>query len=593
MRYYYPILYVLLMLSTSFCRVQAQQFSPITVGDIVTIPADSRSCNFIDINGDAFDDIFITNGPSTGQNNMLFMSNGDGTFTMVTADTIVKDKGRSDGASFADVDNDGDLDAYVVTWYGSQNFFYRNNGDATFSFESNTANPAGTYSETCSWGDFDSDGYVDLYISNSTDFNQNTDEIKRNVMYVSQDGNSFERLTVGGPVEDAKISRSVQWVDYDGDGDLDLFVSNEENQRNQLYKNLGGSKLVSIDNALTRNAKKSTGSSWGDVDNDGDLDVFIANYNQNNELYLNDGQGDFVAVTSGNAVSGGGCSFGSGFADYDNDGDLDLAVANGFCSGVFTNFLYLNDGQGNFTVDRDGITDRTTRCSFGMAWGDLDNDGFQDLVIANCKGSTTDQERSNSLFRNIGNDNHWVKFNLEGSVSNRSAIGAKVRVKATIDGQEVWQMREINAQTGYCGQNSLTVHFGLKDATQIDSLIIEWPRSAPTYHSSMSADQTYDMLETGSVISALEVEIIQDELLVYPNPTSSYIRLKPTRLQASYRPTQLAIYDLQGKQYIEKTVENWQQLDSVSVNQFPVGHYIGKLNLEGNKAYSFSFQVSK
>lgn len=591
MRCHYLFLYVFLMLSAPFCSIQAQQFTPITIGEIVTTPSDSRSCNFIDLNGDSFDDIFITNGPSSGQNNMLFMSNGDGTFTMVTNDTIVKDNGRSDGASFADVDNDGDLDAYVVTWYGNRNFFYRNNGDGSFDYELGTANPGGTYSETCSWGDFNSDGYVDLFITNSTDFNQNTDEIKRNAMYVNQDGNAFERLTVGDAVESAKISRSVQWVDYDGDGDLDLFVSNEENQRNQLYKNLGGSKLVSVSNALTRNGRKSTGSSWGDVDNDGDLDLFVANYNDNNELYLNDGQGDFVAVTSGDLVSGGGCSYGSGFADYDNDGDLDLAVANGFCSGTLTNFLYLNDGQGNFTVDQSGITDRTTRCSFGMAWGDLDNDGFQDLVIANCKGSTTDQERSNSLFHNNGNDNHWIKFKLEGTVSNRSAIGAKVKVKATINGQTVWQMRDVNAQTGYCGQNSLTVHFGIKDATQIDSMIIEWPRSGAVSYSAMSADQTYDMLETGNVIAGIERDTSKGNLLIFPNPAAGYIRIKPTTALKSI-PTHLEIYDLQGKKYLEMPVDYWRQLDSVPVTELPVGHYIGSLKMENNKTYSFHFQIA-
>ncbi|MEK7256849.1 MAG: CRTAC1 family protein, partial [Bacteroidota bacterium] len=257
----------------------------------------------------------------------------------------------------------------------------------------------------------------------------------------------------------------------DGDGDLDLYVSNEENQPDNLYRNDGGgtfTKLTNADGAPGLSNRSSMSSSWGDVDNDGDLDLFVANSEflvaQNNQLFKNDGDGTFTEITTGQLVTDGGCSYGSNFEDYDNDGDLDLAAANGYCNGQIVNFLYQNDGQGNFSRDHESIENLTTPCSYGAAWGDVNNDGFPDLVIATCKNSSGAPLPSDLFYLNNGNCNNWLKIKLQGTTSNRSAIGAKVWVKATIGGQQVTQLREISAQSGYCGQNSLVAHFGLGDA---------------------------------------------------------------------------------------------------------------------------------
>jgi len=275
--------------SLSILPLFGQQFTPITQGDIVTTPSDSRSCNFIDLNGDFLDDIFISNGPSTGQNNMLYI-NENGSFKTVTDDPIVQDNGKSDGATFGDVDNDGDLDIFVVTWYGQRNFFYRNNGDNTFIFEGGTANFGGTYSETAAFGDYDRDGWLDLYVTNSTNFTTNAASVKRNQLWHNTQDGKFERITTGEIVMDANITRSVQWLDYDQDGDTDLWISNEENEPNYLYENEEGVFTKRIDIGLNSLNRSSTGSSWGDVDNDGDLDLFVANYQeQRNQLFINNG----------------------------------------------------------------------------------------------------------------------------------------------------------------------------------------------------------------------------------------------------------------------------------------------------------------
>jgi enediyne biosynthesis protein E4 len=142
---------------------------------------------------------------------------------------------------------------------------------------------------------------------------------------------------------------------------------------------------------------------------------------------------------------------------------------------VIKNFYYRNEGNGIFIGDTLTFPDLTTLCSYGVACGDLNNDGSLDLVAATCKNQPQDDEPADLVYYNTPNANHWLKVRLNGFLSNRTAIGGKVKIKAMIDGTSVWQIREVSAQSGYCGQNSMTQHFGLKNAGIIDSLVVLWP----------------------------------------------------------------------------------------------------------------------
>jgi enediyne biosynthesis protein E4 len=501
---------------------QAPLFQKITTGPHVTTPSDSRSVNFVDVNNDGWEDLFITNGPQAGAVNFLYLNDGAGNFTSVTNDPIVSDSKPFDGATFADFDNDGDLDAFAVTWYGVKNFLYAGNGDPTgangyFTYLGDAApSQLGTYSETASWGDYDLDGDVDLYLTNS-------DGDKKNLLYRNDGATGFTKMTaVGAPVTDANASRSVNWVDYDNDGDLDLYVSNELNQKDDLYQNDGNGSFVKITvGAPGQTNSSSMSSSWGDVDNDGDLDLFVANSGnfaaQNNQLFLND-NGSFNAVNTGDLVTDGGCSFGSNFGDYDNDGDLDLVVSNGFCNGSIVNFLYQNDGLGNFSRDLTSMDDLATPCSYGSAWGDVNNDGFLDLGIATCKNGSAAPLPNNLFYLNNGNENNWLKIKLIGTESNRSAIGARVWVTANIGGQSVTQLREISAQSGYCGQNSLTAHFGLGDATMLESVRVKFPGGQDTVFTAIFANQLVCITENMLPSATQTVENEPFALQVFPNP---------------------------------------------------------------------------
>ena len=269
----------------------AQQFTQITTGSIVTTPSGSRSCNFLDLNNDNFQDILITNGTSGGENNMCYLNNGDGTFSLMN-NPIVQDNTPTDGATCADYDNDGLIDVFAVNWYNVDNLHYKNIGGGNFErIDTSIISDQLGFSETAAWGDYNNDGLVDLYVTNSAGS-------KKNFLYKNLGSGKFEPILAVDPVSHNFASRCVNWIDYDGDGDQDLFVTNENNQANNLYRNDGGLAFTSIvGDPIVSDNFSSMSSSWADYDNDGDFDLFVANYQQNNQMFMNDGQGNFSAVT--------------------------------------------------------------------------------------------------------------------------------------------------------------------------------------------------------------------------------------------------------------------------------------------------------
>ena len=405
----------------------------------------------------------------------------------MTGDPIVQDAKPSDGATWADADNDGDNDCFVVNWYNVNNLLYKNNGNGTFEqvTTGNLVNDAG-YSETASWGDYDNDGNLDLYVTNS-------EGNKRNFLYKGNGDGTFSKITTGTPVTDAFVSRSVNWTDCDNDGDADLFVTNESDQHENLYRNNGDGSFTKLSvGPLLTDGGKTMSSSWGDYDNDGDLDVFLANDQGNDALFRNEGNDTFFKITGDPVVTSGGNSFSSQWADLDNDADLDLFVTNSFWGGPWKNFLFWNNGDGTFTRDTAEVCSKDEGWSYGCALGDFDRDGDLDLGVANCYNAT----QPDHLYENHAAEtsHNWLVVHLVGTESNRSAIGAKVHVTATIDGQQVTQLREVSAQSGYCGQNQLPVHFGLAGASAY-TVLVQWPSGQEQSFGNLAPNQYLTVTE--------------------------------------------------------------------------------------------------
>src|SRR5690606_4931356 len=289
--------------------------------------------------------------------------------------------------------------------------------------------------------------------------------------FENQGDGTFQQITTHEITNESLPSRSVDWVDYDNDGDSDLFITNEGNNTNSLFRNDEPDNFTKITNlAIVQGIRNSMGSAWADVDNDGDFDLVVVNYESGNQLFIND-NGVFVEQTGSEIALETVNSFSAVFGDVDNDGDLDLFISNSYNDAHFTNSLYTNDGNGNFTKHTTGSLANHQGWTYSAAFGDYNQDGWLDIILANNQNDS----QTNSLFRNTGSGNNWVKIRCFGTDSNRSAIGAIVKVTAVINGNTVTQTRKIEASSGYCSQNSLTAHFGLGNATSIEEVEIKWP----------------------------------------------------------------------------------------------------------------------
>jgi len=474
-------------------------FTKITAGPVVTDIEESVGCAWIDYDNDGLLDLFVVNfGPTP--TNTLYHNNGNGTFTRFAAGAPGNEAGSGHGCAWGDYDNDGFPDLFVANLL-TTNMLYHNNGNGTFQKMTGAqAGPIASdflgYSVSATWADFDGDGNLDLFLANGALKDNIVDALYRNLGQ-----GRFTNIAVASGISQALKSTQGTWADVDGDGRLDLFVTHHANQGNYIYRNIGDGTFQVISNGNVLNERlNSVGSAWGDYDNDGLLDLFVVNRTltgplQRNVLYRNKGGGMFEKITTGDIVNDVGVFNSCAWIDYDNDGYLDLFVTN---EGL-KNRLYHNNGDGTFTSVTQGNIVTDIANSTGCAWGDYDNDGFLDLVVAN--GGITAPQR-NFLYHNNGNSNHWIKVRCVGTVSNRSAIGAIVRANAVIDGAVRRQMRQISGGDGWLSQNSLDVSIGFGTATNIDLLRIEWPSGIVQEFQNVAVDQTLVIEEPSRIQSS-------------------------------------------------------------------------------------------
>ncbi len=356
---------------------------------------------FADVNNDGFVDLYVSN---KGGSNKLYLNNGDGTFKDVTATAGagIDAPGFTMGSVFGDFDNDGNIDLYLAT--GGQyeieaNRLFKGHGDGTFTDVTAAAGvgiKAFTYS--ASFVDYDNDGDLDLYCANYGVGAKNT-------LFANNGNGTFTDLTDAAGVGDKSWSWMGVWSDIDNDGDVDLYVVNGRypvGEPNKLFVNNGnGTFTEGAATAGVDDANWGLGASFADIDNDGDQDLFVSNYIGGNNLYLNDGTGSFTKASHKISTGEEGWGKGPTFGDVDNDGDLDLYE--GDCK--LANQLYLNDGKGNFVNvadDQPQLQCATVRTK-GTAFADIDNDGDLDLYVINWGAE-------NKLYKNSQNDGNWLKI---------------------------------------------------------------------------------------------------------------------------------------------------------------------------------------
>jgi hypothetical protein len=465
-----------------------------------------------DYDNDGWIDIYFLNGAALPETvvgelprNALYRNNGDWTFTDVTEQAGVGDLGYGLGVAVADYDNDGMADLYVNNF--GLNRLYRNLGDGTFrdvSHEARLARETKVRAGAC-FLDMDRDGDLDLYSANYVDFNYDNhivrmigphqfhpgpkdyrgvpDDLFRN----NGDGTFTNVAQQAGIAALASTGMGVIALDYDEDGDSDVFVCNDA-APNFLFQNDGRGKFNEVALAagvafdLRGNANSSMGVDCADYDNDGHLDLFMTSFsNESPVLYRNIGQGLFEDTTNRAGVGIAAfrhVNWGTGFVDFDHDGDRDLFISNGhFMDNIryiddrtsvnVANVLLMNSGDARFVdvSDRCGNGLAAVASSRGAAFDDLDNDGDVDVVVLNANNSP-------NVMRNESKTaGHWLQLKLLGVNSNRAGVGARVEVVAGSLGQ----VAEVHSGRGYQSHYGTTLHFGLGKHDQVDRITVRWP----------------------------------------------------------------------------------------------------------------------
>jgi hypothetical protein len=414
----------------------------------------------------------------------------------------------------ADYDNDGWLDILVLrgawTSYGEPNSLLRNNGDGTFE---DVTEAAGLLAElptqAGAWGDFDNDGWLDLFIGNES---QPDRSIPSQLFRNNGDG-TFTEMAAAVGVDVVGFVKGAAWGDMDNDGWQDLYLSR-----------------LSQPNVLLRNLGPGPGGfpTWfWDYDNDGWLDIFVSGYRgtvgdlageylglphggETPRLYRNLGDGRFQDVTDASAMDRVLLTMGSNFGDLDNDGFEDLYLGTGEANlqTIVPNRMFRNDqGQRFREVTAPGGFGHLGK-GHGVAFGDLDRDGDQDVYIAMGGAFEADLAR-NSLFENPGSSHRWLTLRLEGRDSNRSAIGARIRVRiATPEGGRGVH-RVVSGGSSF-GANSLLQEIGLGAATEIEFVEVAWPASGRVdRYDGLALDSAYRIREGAPDAEPLEFEPIQ------------------------------------------------------------------------------------
>ncbi len=488
-----------------------------------------------DYDSDGLIDIYFLNGaPLKGTlaaeppRNALYRNNGDWTFTDVTEHAGVGDRGFGLGVTVGDYDNDGDPDLYVNNF--GPNVLYRNDGDRTFTDVTRQAGVDGgdKVGAGACFLDMDHDGDLDLYVANYVDFTYQNHVSKTvdgyhwyasprayrpvpDTLYRNNGNGAFTDVSVlSGIASVAGTGMGVVCGDFDDDGDTDVFVCNDV-KGNFLFQNDGSGKfeevgfVAGVAYNLYGNENGSMGVDCGDYDNDGRLDLFMTDYQgELPVLYHNLGGGFFEDAT---LSSGGGraarphVNWGTGFADFDNDGDRDIFIACGHTDDNVDfrddstayrvrNMLLMNTGGGKFIdVSRqcgDGLA--VVESSRGAGFDDLDNDGDIDAVVLNAQAQPT-------ILRNESEtSNHWIDIRLRGEKTSRDAVGTRVTVVAG----DLTQIAEVHGARSYQGYHGSRLHFGLGSGEGIDRVEVRWLGSGVELFKDVDVDRIVTLREGAS-----------------------------------------------------------------------------------------------
>jgi enediyne biosynthesis protein E4 len=492
-------------------------------------------CVFADLDGDGWPDILLINGKDFTAHSRpslpkLYRNNRNGTFTDATRGSGLDVEVYGMGAAVADYDNDGLLDIYITALDGDRLFHNEGNGHFRDVTQQSGIRNA-SFGTSAAWLDYDRDGKADLFVGNYVQWTPPLDlwcsldghtksyctpesyKGTSSKLYRNLGGGKFEDVTAKAGLSDpTSKSLGVVVFDFDGDGWPDLFISNDT-QPNKLYRNNGNGTFSEVGMQAgvaygeDGTARGAMGADAADYDRSGRPHLLVGNFaNQMMGLYHNEGHGLFVDEAPSSSVGRASLlslTFGAFFFDYDLDGYPDIFAANGHIEPDINRIqpkvqykelplLFHNLGNGRFenVSTSVGPEFQRTIVARGAAYADFDHDGDLDVLISQNNGPAV-------LLRNEGgNRNNWVTIRLNGTRSNRSGLGAVVRVESASGKQ--WNV--VHSGSSYCSQSDLALTFGLKQDRTISAVLVEWPSGVKQRFTNLPVNQFVTIDESSGIV---------------------------------------------------------------------------------------------
>ncbi|MEM7038171.1 MAG: CRTAC1 family protein, partial [Bacteroidota bacterium] len=459
----------------------------------------------VDMNGDFIDDVVRV----TGSGITIDYSNGDGTFSQTSFPMNIQSP-PSWSIAAGDIDDNGYND--LCFGGGSSTSFVKANSNGTMYTED--LQPDYIFSQRTTFADIDQDGHLDAFVCHDIDLSHpfRNDGLGD----LSLDQSLIQTVNLPG-------NYAAIWVDYDNDQDIDLYITKcrggaqpgDPARTNGLYQNdgMGGYTEMAAAANMDDNSQ-SWATVFEDFDNDGDMDAFIVNHDFVNRLLCNDGNGAFIDTIDGSGIDKNDLgAWQNAAADFDNDGNVDIL------SELNTSMLWGN-GDLTFTAG--------TGISFDDGGiGDFNNDGFLDVV------------NGDRIYFNDKNSNHWIKITLEGTISNLNGIGARVEIFGSFGKQ----IRDVRSGQSFSPMSTLNAHFGIGQATAIDSIVVKWPSGIVDVVTSPSIDSTTHIVE--SMVIAVDQPEPTNNLVLAPNPATDRVRVQ---LDGPYfGEMTVRVYDIKGQ----------------------------------------------
>ncbi len=442
--------------------------------------------SFYDVDRDGLDDVTLC---SAGSDIRIYLNQG-GFYADYFAIENLQD---AKCPLWADIDNDGDSD-FLYTIRGGSVRLFRNDGDLSFTEITDDMNLPFTNAPSygASWGDYDRDGFLDLYVCNYNDGSLGT--MRNWLFHNNADGTFTEQAIALGVDNGLKFSFQSTWVDFDQDGWLDLYVVNDRHDGNALYHNTGGTFANISSSSGTDIEIDAMSNSISDIDNDGDFDIFCTNIPaEGNKMLRNNGDLVFSDATNYSGLAVYSNCWSGLWIDHDLDGNDDIQICDGdYFNTSDPNSFFVNDGTGHFVqIAGGGSIPGDDGFSYCSAKGDINNDGRWDYIVVN------DFPESVDLFENSTTSNHWIKIGLQGTLGNADGVGSIIKVYS----QGKFYMTQTMSGENFMSQDSQYEIVGIGSNTFIDSIVVQWPGGWIDRWYGIDADQ-FIMLEEGSTFTA-------------------------------------------------------------------------------------------